>query len=1146
MRTRRETSMFVELTVMVILIMLWFAGAGALGAAPAIDTHPATPSGVEPAEHPPIPIAVTLDEPGFVTLVIEDQAGKRVRNLVSETPMPAGRNVVYWDGLDDLGRDPDAAAHAVYHIPGRLVAAGEYQVRGLYRKGIDLRYEFTVYNPGQPPWPTKDRSGEWLTNHTPPSAVCFVPAGAVPARGGSKEPSPAQVLIGSSVAEGGSGLAWVDLSGRKLHGQMWLGGIWTAATCLTRDAGDKPVAGVYAYTGAAWEGDGYNQNQPELRLHELVSGDKRLPAPGDTRKGTGEDPQVLTPTYKFPDKSKTGLGGLAARNGLLVASLPKMNQLLFIDAAAHRVLGTAPLEDGRGLAFDAKGRLLALSGKRLVAFALPDRESMGQNVQLPAPQVIVAAGLEDPQQLALDASGNIYVTDRGSSHQVKVFAPDGKPLRTIGAAGAPRAGPYDPNHMTNPRGVTVTDDGHLWVAEEDFQPKRVSVWTLDGKLANAFYGPPIYGGGGVLDSKDRRLFRLGGMTFRLDWDKGTSQLICIHYRPGPADLPMPEGMFASGPPDTAIYLDGRTYFTDCFTSHPTNGTPIVVLWIERDRVAVPVAALGRPADWKVLKEERFRARLPQGVDAKNPDWNHLIFAWSDLNGDGLMQPDEVTFVKGSAGAGITVSPDLSIVTGGAVRFAPQRFTDAGVPVYDLAQGDVLVPGAQEPTSTGGGQVLQCRDGWTVLTVAPKPFAPQSMGGARNGRPLWSYPSVWPGLHASHIAAMPEMPGELIGTTRLLGPAFTPRRGEAGEMWAINGNKGNIYLFTTDGLFVATLFRDCRYPDAAWSTLPKAERGMLLNHVTINEESFWPSISETDDGNVYLVIVWPSLVRVEGLESVRRLAAKGLKVTPQMLAACQAYFVQSEARRQQQAKGQGTLEVAMRKAAPAVDGRLDDWAGAKWVTIDVRAKQEGDWGRREQKTEAAVAVAGDRLYAAFKTGEPNLPANAGTALQNLFKTGGGLDLMIGADPKADANRGAAVAGDVRLLVAMVNGKPAAVLYRPVVPGTTGEGVHFSSPLRTITFARVDDVSSQVVLVAGGKEGEFELSVPLSLLGLKPAAGLVLRGDIGVLRGSDFQTTQRSYWNNKATGLTSDIPSEAELIPRLWGRLEFVAEKAPGGR
>ncbi len=1120
-----------------MLLRILAVAAIALAASPARAAEsPASPA-ESPAAHPPIPVRFTLKEPGFVTLVIEDSAGRRVRNLVSETALEAGPQVVWWDGLDDLGRDTNAAAHAVYHVPGRLVVPGEYRVRGLVRKGIDLRYEFTVYNPGNPPWRTKDTSSEWLTNHTPPSAVCFIPAGQAPARGGSKAPSPPQVIIGSFVAEGGSGVAWVDLDGRKLHGQMWIGGVWTAASHLTRDAGDKPVPGVYAYTAAAWEGDGFNKNVPELRLHQLVTGEKKLKAPGDTRFGSGEDLPVLKPNFTFPDKAHAAIGGLAARNGLVVASLTKMNRLLFVDAAAGKVLGAAALEDGRGLAFDAGGDLVALSGKRLLRVRLPAPGEMRETVELPSPQVLVAEGLEDPQGLALDGAGNLYVADRGSSHQVKVFAPDGKPLRAIGSPGAPKAGPYDPSHMNNPKGIAISGDGRLWVAEEDFQPKRVSVWTLDGKLVTAFYGPPIYGGGGVIDPKDKTLFYLGGMTFGLDWDKGTSRLLYVHHRPGPDDLAMPEGWSASGPPETAIYLDGRKYFTDCFGAHPTNGAPIVLVWIERDHLAVPVAALGRPGDWKVLKDEAFRSRLPAGVDAKNPKWGDLLFAWSDMSGDARMQPDEVTFVKGEAGSGITVGPDLSIVTGRAVRFAPQRFVGRGVPVYDLAKGEALVPDPQNPTSSGGGQVLCGKGGWVVLTVAPKPFAPESMGGALRGKAAWSYPSLWPGLHASHIAPMPEFPGELIGTTRLLGPTFTPRRGDAGEMWAINGNKGNVYLFTTDGLFVATLFRDCRMPEAAWS-MPKAERGMVLSGVTNSEESFWPSITQTADGNVYLVTNFPSILRVDGLESVRRLPAQALKVTPETLAACQAWFVRSEAQRQAQARTQDTLVVALRPAAPAVDGKLDDWAGAAWVTIDRRSKQQGDWGRSEQKTEAALAVAGDRLYAAYKTGEPHMLNNAATSLPNLFKTGGALDLMIGADPKADPKRSRAAAGDVRLLVAMVKGKPVAVLYRPVAPGAGGEGVHFSSPLRTITFDRVDDVTKDVELAAG-KDGEFEISVPLATLGLEPEPGLALRGDVGVLRGSEFQTTQRAYWTNKATGLTSDIPSEAELTPQLWGRLTFSA-------
>ena len=43
---------------------------------------------------------------------------------------------------------------------------------------------------------------------------------------------------------------------------------------------------------------------------------------------------------------------------------------------------------------------------------------------------------------------------------------------------------------------------------------------------------------------------------------------------------------------------------------------------------------------------------------------------------------------------------------------------------------------------------------------------------------------------------------------------------------------------------------------------------------------------------------------------------------------------------------------------------------------------------------------------------------------------------------------------------------------------------------------------------GKDGNFELSVPLAALGLRPEAGQSIRGDVGVLRGNGFQTLQRN--------------------------------------
>ena len=186
--------------------------------------------------------------------------------------------------------------------------------------------------------------------------------------------------------------------------------------------------------------------------------------------------------------------------------------------------------------------------------------------------------------------------------------------------------------------------------------------------------------------------------------------------------------------------------------------------------------------------------------------------------------------------------------------------------------------------------------------------------------------------------------------------------------------------------------------------------------------------------------------------------------------------------------------------------------------------------------AAVAVAGDRLHAAFRTGDPNLLRNSGEMPTALFRTGGALDLMIGTDPNADPGRQQPVAGDVRLLVTQVKGQTRAILYRAVVPGTK-EPVPFSSPWRTITLDRVEDVSGQVRLA--GAEGNYEISVPLEILGLHPREGETLRGDVGILRGDGFQTLQRVYWSNKATGLTSDVPSEAMLTPGLWGKWQFQA-------
>ncbi|WP_321846119.1 NHL repeat-containing protein [Paraburkholderia bannensis] len=1127
------------------------------------------------ADHAAIPIRFSLAQPGYVTLVIETTDGRRVRNLVSETPFPAGDNIAWWDGLDDLGRDADAAAHAQYRIPGRLVAPGTYRVRGLVRPALKALYEFNPYDPGRPPWKTAQRDSEWLANHAAPSAVLFVPGGA---SGAAHAGPDGAMLVGSYVTEGGSGLAWLDTQGKKLWGQTWMGGVWTGATQIARDTGAHAAAGVYAYAAASWRGDQPGDHYSELRLNALMTAAAQRNAPADARLGTGEDVPVLTPPYRIEEPADTAkpaaddpyperhaaIAGLAAHDGLVVVALRALNQLLFVDATRHRVAGHVALADPRGLAFDAQGRLLALSGTRLVR--LDASLDSGAQLHVAAPQALIASALEDPQSLCVDQSGAIYISDWGKSHQVKVFDAAGKLLRVIGHAGAPAVGAYDPQHMNHPAGMSLDGSGHLWVAENDKTPKRVSVWdAASGRLVNAFYGPPRYGGGGTLDPRDRTRFyyadEAGAIEFKLDWAHGTSVPSAITYRADSDDLGL-SGSDTGGMPDYPLYRGNERYLTNAHSAQ-VSGRPSAILWhLGADGVARAVAAAGSTFDsaGKLLpafNTDAMRARIPSGSDAQH---RALLFLWRDANGDGRMTPDEVTFwqpqgeARGNAAVlgNVTVLDDLSFAIAyagnSAVQVSATSIGAHGVPMYDTAHPKTLATNVQAPVSTGGGQVLVARDGWAILTTPPAPFAPQGVSGMRADGAAWSYLSLWPGLHASHAAPVPAKPGELIGTTRVLGNPFdAPAPSDAGPLWAINGNEGSVYLFTTDGLFVATLFKDTRL-DTAPPPLA-ATRGMDLAAMSLGPECFHPTIVRADDGNVYMQAGSTApLLRIVGLEGVRRLPDQQITLSAQQLVDTQRASRESAARVASASAGAlgNVLDVAIHAESSA-----QNWpdSGTRWATIDTRSAQVGDWGHQDSETKAALAIFGDRLYIAVTTDAPTLLDNSGEALQNLFATGGGIDLMLGADADADPNRSNAVKGDERLVVSRVHDVTKAMLYRPVATPDGLAPITYSSPLRTIHFDRVDDVSDKVDVSIERQQAApntqdvpgvlYKLSVPLGVLGVNATAGRTLSGDIGVLRGNGFQTLQRAYWSNKAGGLVSDLPGEAELTPNLWGKLRFVA-------
>ena len=127
---------------------------------------------------------------------------------------------------------------------------------------------------------------------------------------------------------------------------------------------------------------------------------------------------------------------------------------------------------------------------------------------------------------------------------------------------------------------------------------------------------------------------------------------------------------------------------------------------------------------------------------------------------------------------------------------------------------------------------------------------------------------------------------------------------------MNANMGTLYLFTSDGLFVATVFKDKRQ-GKSWA-MPIAERNMSLDGFSLGEENFWPTWSQTPDGQIYVMNGGrASLVRLDGLETIRRLpfdfAARRCRRTCRRR---RRILVATEARRQQnEGRGGSKLRCA---------------------------------------------------------------------------------------------------------------------------------------------------------------------------------------------------------------------------------------------
>ena len=1023
-----------------------------------------------------LPIEFTLERASTVTVVIDDASGHRIRNLAAAVRLSAGKNVLSWDGYDDgeLQKDGSTIRH--------LVAPGKYVARGITSDGLRLIYEFPFNSPGTPPWFTKDRSGAWLADHTSGQAVVFAPA----ADDGFLAKGQDRLIVAAKTAECGDAFMALDQDGRKIIGNNDFG--WDGGYGLAIDRGPQAPKGV---------------NDPWL--YSLMFDKKEVSLLVFSRSGKAMRPfkQQVQKPYVW----NGGISGdsLSAWNGIVVISVPQDGVLLVVDPRAQqKLVGTIPAPDPRGVLFDGQGRLLVATATQVKRLTI----DLAKAVVLKE-EVVVAQGLEDAQQITLDKAQNLYVGDWGKSHQVKVFNPAGKLLRTIGKPGGRQLGSFDAERLHRPKGLAIDARDQLWVVDCEHLPKRITAWSAsDGKLLKSFVGGPKYGGGGTLDPEDRtRLFYSifdGGYTFKLDWAKGTAVVDSVYMREKGMSRNPDQDTIVGTVPEDVFRVGGNTYLIGQYSSGPSHSTAAAIWQLGADGIAAPVALIGGLQ----LQEGTHGSWNPK----RNPgvkelfstlSFNHLVI-WSDLNRDGRAQPEEfVTWrLDVPYAEGAMFNPDLSFLIRGYAMPAPKILPN-GVPVWS-ADG--------KPTPVAGSDRTKCGlatgDGWVLNGAWGDPQ--RTVRGFRDGEHRWSYPFF-------DGSVIPSNPGIMVMPRRFLGAPFVARQGEAGTVIGYNGEKGSMYLMTSDGLFIQDVGGDVRTNPSIGQKYPQAKRGMVVEGVTFFDEHYCPNLSQTRDGDVILIAgkEFSAIFRVDGLAGVKRREFATLNMDAARLEGLpQTQLLPARV------QGRLSLPVVVGGEAPKVDGDLKEWEDAEWAKLDSRAS-------------AAVRIVGDRLYAAWRTGDSNALANATGEPKLLFKRGGAVDLMIATNPKANSNRREPVAGDLRLIATLQDGKPTAVLYRAVVPGTPQtERVPFISPVGRVDFDRVDVVSDKLTLAQRG--GDIELSIPLDVIGLKEiAAGTVIQGDIGILRGTGAITTQRLYWNNLDTAIASDVPSEVRLMPANWG-------------
>jgi DNA-binding beta-propeller fold protein YncE len=596
-----------------------------------------------------------VKEESKISLAIYSKEGKLLRTLISGKKYQPGKYSIEWDGKDEEGKE---------------VGKGEYIYKILYNPGIEVEYIMSVGNAGNPPYRTSDGKGSW----------------------GGVWGDVIDIAVDNSgvyllwIQEEGEGcLVKVDENGKVIWKQH---NSWEWGDCYGVASNGERV--FVLNSQGIREGENKGARQAFIWRVDAKTGEYLFfPEIKYVKVGKPVKPQKILTFYEDIVESNFSLlpeissFGIACDKDKIYVTLYNEDRIAVIDInSGKEVESIEGIKKPIGIEV-YKENIYVVSEDKVLRIDKTTKEKKE-----------IIKNLDTPYGIAIDENGNLYITQRGKSQNIVVYSQNGRFIRDIGKKGGREIeGKHIPENLRYPNGPGV-GFGKIYVGES-WPPRRIAVFTKEGKFLNEWIGPHYYSVSSCLDTYnltdlyscvDGHIYR-----FKVDLKNKKWYVDAIwpfyfwHGNPNrkfsPIAIGQPRPFVIEKESKKFLFLGGGVlpiYKIDGYKLIPITALNITSIWTD-DKNGWIEFEHGQPWSWAKYKQISISQKFQ----------NKTVAIWKNLNLDDSASIDELfpynfTPTGGTYWAGwIMKNMDVYFLsTNGNLFYIPfSGFDEKGIPEY---------------------------------------------------------------------------------------------------------------------------------------------------------------------------------------------------------------------------------------------------------------------------------------------------------------------------------------------------------------------------------------------------------------------------------------------------------------------------------